>query len=108
MSTQHVGPDRLPPILLLLPRAVPLGQEPFIDLLVDPKHPALRLRSALLEVFDLRLECGGAILGLAQLERELVRQLERAIAIHLRRPRLRGDVSADVEIGRAALLALSP
>jgi len=61
----------------------PLSEELVLDLLVDADHPALGAKRAILEMVELGLKLHGAILGFAQLQRQLVRQIEGAIAVFL-------------------------
>jgi len=60
-----------------------LSEEFLLDLLEDPHHPALGAQRAILKVLDLRLELLCTVLGLAQLQRQLMRKVESAIAVFL-------------------------
>ena len=61
----------------------PLIEEFVLNLLVDADHPALGAERTILEVIDLGLKLDGAILGLAKLQRQLVSEIEGAVAIFL-------------------------
>jgi len=54
------------------------------DLLLHPSHPLLRARSDILVVANVGFERLDAILRAAKLDRELMRGLDRALAISLR------------------------